>query len=91
MLVFEPEALAAVARKAQDRHTGARGLRSIMEETLTDLMYRVPSDPTIVKITITGDCVSKGSKPKLERDPERKAVNLKLDAPKKRVRKESAS
>ena len=90
-LVFEPEALAAVARKAQERHTGARGLRSIMEETLTDLMYQVPSDPTIVKITITGDCVSKGSKPKLERDPERKAVNLKLDAPKKRVRKESAS
>ena len=48
---FTPEALRAVAAKALERRTGARGLRSIMEETLTPLMYETPSDHTIEKIT----------------------------------------
>ena len=56
-LDFTPEALRTVAQKALERRTGARGLRSIMEETLTPLMYAVPSDPTVQKITVTPECV----------------------------------
>ena len=52
-LLFEEEALRAIAQQAQDQHTGARGLRGIMEDILTDLMFEAPSDPTIDKIIIT--------------------------------------
>ena len=51
-LLFEEEALRAIAQQAQDQHTGARGLRGIMEDILTDLMFEAPSDPTIDKIII---------------------------------------
>jgi ATP-dependent Clp protease ATP-binding subunit ClpX len=71
-LAFEEEALRSIARKTLERETGARGLRSIMEETLSGLMYDVPSDPTIVRVTITGDVVANGAAPQLERDPNRK-------------------
>ena len=90
-LVFEKEALEAVARKALERRTGARGLRSIMEETLTKLMFQVPSDPTIERVTITGECIMGNAQPKLEYDPQRKPVDLKLGAGKKKPRKDSAS
>ena len=53
-LDFEKSALEAVAQKAIDRRTGARGLRSIMEETLTDLMYKVPSDYSVEKVIVDG-------------------------------------
>ena len=66
-LVFEDDALREVAKKAIDRHTGARGLRSIMEETLKKLMYEIPSDETVIKITITADTVRDGADPVLER------------------------
>ena len=72
-LVFEDEALRAVARKTLERETGARGLRSIMEDVLGDLMFNVPSDPTICRITITPDAVNGGAEPEIERDPSRKA------------------
>ena len=52
-LRFEDEALEAIADKALDRKTGARGLRSIIEEVMMDLMYKVPSDNTIVECVIT--------------------------------------
>lgn len=52
-LEFQDEALESVARKSLERKTGARGLRSIMEHTLMDLMYRTPSDDTIRKCIIT--------------------------------------
>ena len=52
-LLFEEEALRAIAQQAQDQHTGARGLRGIMEDILTDLMFEAPSDPTIDSIIIT--------------------------------------
>ena len=61
-LEFEDEALSAIAHKVIERKTGARGLRSVMEEILGDLMYTAPSDPTIESITITADFVNgKGS------------------------------
>ena len=67
-LEFTPDALRAVARRALERRTGARGLRSIMEETLTPLMFAVPSDPTIVKVTVTEECVTDGATAQLTRD-----------------------
>ena len=56
-LEFQDEALESVARKSLERKTGARGLRSIMEHTLMDLMYRTPSDDTIRKCIITKEAV----------------------------------
>lgn len=56
-LEFEPDAVAAIADKAMERNTGARGLRGIIEECMTDIMFETPSDDTIEKITITKACV----------------------------------
>ena len=65
-LVFENEALDAVADKAIERKIGARGLRSVMESVMTDLMYEVPSDPTVKKVTITAGCVNNNERPHIE-------------------------
>ncbi len=62
-LVFEPGALEAVADKAIEMNTGARGLRSVMEGVMTDIMFTVPSDPTVNKVVITADCVINGTEP----------------------------
>ena len=70
-LEFTREALEAVAGRAVDRGIGARGLRAILEEIMNQIMYDVPSDPTIAKVTITADCVAKGAKPEIIRDPDR--------------------
>ena len=64
-LEFTEEALRAVAQKTIERKSGARGLRSVMEEILIPIMYQVPSDPTIVKVTITPETVA-GGEPVLE-------------------------
>ena len=77
-LEFTSEALKAVAEKTLKRNTGARGLRSVMEELLTQLMYEVPSDPTIEKIVITGDCVTQNAKPEIVINPEKKTNRLKV-------------
>lgn len=90
-LEFEPAALEAVAKKTLERHTGARGLRSIMEETLTSLMYQVPSDPSVEKVIVTEACVKEGDAPTLVCNPDRKPVSIKIGAGKKKPRKESAS
>ena len=70
-LVFQPEALMAVADRAVERNIGARGLRAILEEVMTQIMYQVPSDPTIVRVVITPECVRGSGQPELHRDPER--------------------
>lgn len=59
-LVFQQEALEAIAEKSLERKTGARGLRAIVEKTLLDLMYRIPSDESIVKCTVTKETVENG-------------------------------
>ncbi len=82
-LSFTDDALRAVAEKTLERNTGARGLRSVMEEILTEQMYRVPSDPTIVKVIVDKECVTDKKQPELMIDPERKTVKPKLPAPKK--------
>ncbi len=56
-LVMDDDTMHAVARKAMERKTGARGLRNIMEETLLNLMYMVPSDESITKVVITSEVV----------------------------------
>ena len=66
-LCFEPAALEAVADKAIERKIGARGLRSVMEGVMTDVMYTVPSDPTVKKVTITADAVAGNQAPLIER------------------------
>ena len=70
-LVFEREALEAVADKAIERNIGARGLRAVMEGLLTQMMYDIPSDPTIEKVTITRACVEGNGEPVVERNPEK--------------------
>ena len=89
-LVFQPEALRAVARKTIERKTGARGLRSIMEEILTPLMYEVPTDYTVEQVTITPETVEKGEPPLLTYNPDRKPVKIKITTSRKRGRKDTA-
>jgi len=62
-LEFEEDAIEAIADKAFERKTGARGLRSIMESVMMDVMYEIPSDDTIGKCVITRDSVEGGSEP----------------------------
>ncbi len=57
-LEFTREAMRAIAKKSIERKTGARGLRSIMENTLRDIMFTAPSDPSISKVTITEELVN---------------------------------
>jgi len=92
-LVFEPEALEAVADRAIERKTGARGLHAIMEDVLGDLMYESPSDHTIKKITITKNCVTEEEKPVCEFDPARRPQRLQITAARRpvRPRRDSAS
>ena len=61
--MLDDTALEAIAEKTIKKETGARGLRSIVEDTLMKLMYDVPSDSTIEKIIITADCVTDGAEP----------------------------
>ncbi len=67
-LEFQPEALEAAADKALERGIGARGLRAVLEGVMTQVMYDIPSQTDIVKVTITPACVNEGAQPLLERD-----------------------
>ena len=62
-LEFEDDAVKAVAALAAERNTGARGLRTILEDIMLDIMYEIPSDPTIEKVVITRECVEKKAEP----------------------------
>lgn len=65
-LEFEKSALEAIAGRAIERKTGARGLRSIIEETMLDIMFEVPSQEEVTKVRITKEAVEGQSKPILE-------------------------
>lgn len=65
-LEFDEEALQAIARKALERDTGARALRSIIEEFMLDIMYEIPKDDNIGKVTITGDYIEGKGGPLIE-------------------------
>ena len=64
-LTFTDEAIKEVAHQAVLRKTGARGLRSIMESVMNDIMYEIPSRPEIEEVIITKECVEKKEEPKL--------------------------
>lgn len=79
-LEFEDDALEAIADKAIERKIGARGLRSILENTMMDVMYEIPSDDTIGKVTITKASVDDGAKPEItHRDKKPEKQEGKLD------------
>ena len=88
-LEFEDDALDAIVDKAIERKTGARGLRSILEEIMRDIMFEIPSNPKIEKCIITKDTIKKGGKPELiineNRNlediarPKRKSTNKKVE------------
>lgn len=91
-LEFEESALRAVAKKAIERRSGARGLRSIIEDILTKIMFDVPSDYTIGKVKIDSSVVEGKSKPGFEIDEKRKPVVISIDAnrmSKKSIKKKS--
>ena len=63
-LSFDKDALMAIASLAIERNTGARGLRSIMEELMMPLMYEIPSREDVAELVITSQCVLEKAKPK---------------------------
>lgn len=80
-LEFEADAVEAIADKAIDRSTGARGLRSIIEETMMDIMFDIPSDSTVKKVIVTKSCVLGEAPVTVIRKTKRKAIsdnNIKL-------------
>lgn len=66
-LVFEKKAVRAIAKKAIERNTGARGLRAIIEKIMTKVMYEIPGMKDVVRCTVTEDTVLKSEPPLLER------------------------
>jgi len=80
ILKFEPDSVAAIAKEAYSRKTGARALRSIIEELMLDLMYSLPSQEEVKEFTITGQMVDNLFSSKI----------VKLRSSKNRIRKESA-
>ena len=74
-LEFEPAALSAVAELAVQRKIGARGLRAVMEGILTKLMYEIPSDKSITRVTITEACVRGEGEPEIVRGEKKRAAN----------------
>lgn len=71
-LAFTDDALRAVAEETLKRETGARGLRSVMENLLTRWMFDIPSDPTVEKVLFTAACVTDGAKPDVLYNPDKK-------------------
>ena len=77
-LFFTEDALAAVADKALERNLGARGLRAVMEGILTKVMFDIPSDPSIRRVTITADCVTGKAEPEVVHDAGKESRAAKL-------------
>ena len=80
-LEFEQKALEAVAVKTLEKKTGARGLRSIMEQVLMPIMYEIPSDQLIERVVITSQCVYEGVPPLIERNPAKKQSKMGQNTP----------
>ena len=77
-LEFTREALEAIVDKAIERKTGARGLRSIIEEIMRDIMYDIPSNPKIEKCTITKETVTDKKGPELTMNENKESENIKI-------------
>ena len=92
-LVINDDAISAIVDKAVERKTGARGLRSIIEEIMTDIMFEIPSNPKISKCIVTRDTVLNGTEPEVVIDESREtAVNNTTDIRKARpkIKEETA-
>ncbi len=74
-LEFTDDALTAAAAQAVERGIGARGLRAVLEEVMTQIMYDVPSDPAITKVKITAACFTEKAQPEIIREPGRDRKN----------------
>ena len=85
-LDFTDEALNAIADEAINRKTGARGLRSIVEDTMTEVMFDIPSDETIEKVIINDKCITEKQNPEIVKLPEGE-VRPQLKAKKVKKRK----
>lgn len=72
-LKFDDDAVKAIARKAIELKTGARGLRSIVEDCMLDTMFDTPTEKDVKSVEITKDCIEKGAKPKVLREEEKSA------------------
>lgn len=83
-LEFEKEALELIVDKAIERKTGARGLRSIIEEIMRDIMFEIPSNPKIEKCIVTKETVLNGESPKI-------IINNNREVPKKAVKNKRIS
>ena len=90
-LEFDDGALEAVVDKAIERKTGARGLRAILEETMRDVMFDIPTNKNIVECIITRDTVEKGEEPKLVLNEVKKANKRTTKTSKSKGNVESAS
>ncbi len=77
-LFFTEDALEAVADKAIERNIGARGLRAVMEGILTKVMFDIPSEPSIRRVTITADCVTGKAEPEVVHDAGKESRAAKL-------------
>ncbi len=86
-LTFEKEAILAIVDKAIERKTGARGLRSILEETMRDIMFEIPTNHEIVECIIQKDTVEKGAEPQLVLNE----VQKKLDEKKETMAKKKTT
>ncbi len=62
-LEFEPDSILEIAKEALKRKTGARGLRSIMESAMLDVMFEIPNKENVKKVIVTKNCISKGERP----------------------------
>ena len=90
-LEFQPEALELIVDKAIERKTGARGLRSIIEEIMRDVMYDIPNNKKIAKCIITKETVAENKKPELVIDENKKPVTLTKQTNKRKMRKKDTS
>jgi len=70
-LTFQPGALEAVALKALKHGTGARGLRAILEDVMTEIMYDLPGRDDVTEVVITAECIQEGRPPLLVTEPHR--------------------
>lgn len=83
-LEFEKEAVSAIADKALERNTGARGLRAIIEDCMTDIMFDTPSDEDIEKVVVTEGCITRNEPPVIyRREKQSLTEQLAFDVPKK--------
>lgn len=89
-LEFEEDALRSIARKTMERKTGARGLRAIIEETMMDIMYELPSKQNVEKIIITKDAVENGTQPEVVINENKQPIPKKRKKPAESQKGETA-